>query len=38
VTRVALEVGYSRPSAFSKMFRRAMGRAPMAMLGDDAVS
>lgn len=33
VTSVALEVGYSSPSAFSKMFRRAMGKAPMAMLG-----
>ena len=38
VTRVALEVGYSSPSAFSKMFRRAMGKAPMAMLVDDAAS
>lgn len=28
VTRVALEVGYSSPSAFAKMFRRAMGKAP----------
>ena len=28
VTRVALELGYSGPSAFSKMFRRALGRAP----------
>ena len=32
VTSVALEVGYPSPSAFSKMFRRTMGRAPMAML------
>lgn len=31
VTSVALEVGYSSPSAFAKMFRRAMGKAPMAM-------
>ena len=38
VTSVALEVGYSSPSAFSKMFRRAMGKAPMAMLVDDAAS
>lgn len=37
VTRVALEVGYSSPSAFSKMFRRAMGRAPRAVLMGDAV-
>ena len=28
VTRVALEVGYSSPSAFAKMFRQAMGRPP----------
>jgi AraC-like DNA-binding protein len=32
VTRVALELGYSGPSAFAKMFRRTMGKAPMAML------
>jgi AraC-like DNA-binding protein len=38
VTSVALDVGYSSPSAFAKMFRRAMGRAPMAMLGDGATS
>jgi AraC-like DNA-binding protein len=31
VTRVALEVGYSSPSAFAKMFRRALGRAPREM-------
>jgi AraC-like DNA-binding protein len=31
VTRVALDVGYSSPSAFSKMFRRALGRSPTAM-------
>jgi len=37
VTRVALEVGYSSPGAFSKMFRRAMGKAPMAMLANSAV-
>jgi AraC-like DNA-binding protein len=28
MTHVALELGYSSPSAFSKMFRRALGRAP----------
>lgn len=32
VTRVALEVGYSGPSAFSKMFRRAMGNSPTGLL------
>lgn len=32
VTRVALELGYSGPSAFTKMFRRALGKTPMAML------
>jgi len=32
VTLVALELGYSGPSAFSKMFRRTLGKAPMAML------
>jgi AraC-like DNA-binding protein len=32
VGRVALEVGYSSPGAFSKMFRRLMGRRPTRML------
>jgi AraC-like DNA-binding protein len=31
VTRIALDLGYSGPSAFTKMFRRAMGKAPRAM-------
>jgi AraC-like DNA-binding protein len=31
VTRVALEVGYASPSAFAKMFRRALGRPPRAL-------
>ena len=31
VTRVALELGYSSPSAFSKMFRRTIGRSPAAL-------
>jgi AraC-like DNA-binding protein len=31
LTKVALEVGYSSPSAFGKMFRRILGRAPTAM-------
>jgi AraC-like DNA-binding protein len=35
VTYVALELGYSSPSAFSKMFRRWMGTAPTAMLADE---
>jgi AraC-like DNA-binding protein/quercetin dioxygenase-like cupin family protein len=35
VTYVALELGYSSPSAFSKMFRRWMGTAPAAMLADE---
>jgi AraC-like DNA-binding protein/quercetin dioxygenase-like cupin family protein len=30
VTRVALELGYSGPSAFAKMFRRMLGKAPLA--------
>lgn len=34
VTYVALELGYSGPSAFSKMFRRWMGVAPATMLGE----
>lgn len=32
VTQVALELGYSSPAAFTKMFRRLMGRPPTAML------
>jgi AraC-like DNA-binding protein len=31
VTRVALELGYASPSAFTKMFRRAMGETPSAV-------
>jgi transcriptional regulator GlxA family with amidase domain len=31
VTRVALEVGYSAPGAFAKMFRRLMGKRPTQM-------
>ncbi|MCO7514278.1 helix-turn-helix transcriptional regulator [Pseudomonas guariconensis] len=30
VTRIALDLGYDSPSAFSSMFRRVMGRAPSA--------
>lgn len=33
LTKVALEVGYSSPSAFGKMFRRTLGKAPSAMRG-----
>lgn len=32
VTRVALELGYAGPSAFTKMFRRAVGDTPTALL------
>jgi len=32
VTEVALELGYSSPASFSKMFRRLMGRPPTQML------
>lgn len=32
VTRVALELGYSSPGAFSKMFRRLLGASPRALL------
>jgi AraC-like DNA-binding protein len=35
VTYVALELGYSSPSAFSKMFRRWMGAAPAVMLAEE---
>jgi len=28
VTNVALDLGYQSPSAFTNMFRRALGRAP----------
>ncbi len=31
VTRIALELGYSGPSAFTKMFRRALGKTPSTM-------
>jgi AraC-like DNA-binding protein/quercetin dioxygenase-like cupin family protein len=31
VTHVALELGYASPSAFSRMFRRTLGQAPIAM-------
>jgi AraC-like DNA-binding protein len=30
VTAVAMELGYSSPAAFAKMFRRALGRPPTA--------
>ena len=32
VTQVALELGYAGPSAFTKMFRRAIGDTPSALL------
>jgi transcriptional regulator GlxA family with amidase domain len=31
VTRVALELGYSSPAAFGKMFRRTLGKPPTAV-------
>ena len=36
VTSVALEVGYSTPGAFSKMFRRTLGRRPAHMMSRPA--
>jgi AraC-like DNA-binding protein len=33
VTRVALDLGYGSPSAFSTMFRRTLGVAPRAFIG-----
>lgn len=33
LTRVALDVGYSGPSAFAKMCRRTLGKAPTALRG-----
>lgn len=33
VTQVALELGYSSPAAFTKMFRRLLGGSPRAILG-----
>jgi AraC-like DNA-binding protein len=38
VTRVAVEVGYSSPAAFAKMFRRIMGKAPTEMIVRNAVT
>ncbi|WP_225984503.1 AraC family transcriptional regulator [Noviherbaspirillum aerium] len=35
VTYVAVELGYSSPSAFSKMFRRWMGIAPATLLANE---
>jgi AraC-like DNA-binding protein/mannose-6-phosphate isomerase-like protein (cupin superfamily) len=35
ITKVALELGYASPSAFSKMFRRTLGKTPMALLPKD---
>lgn len=31
LTQIALEVGYSGPSAFAKMFRRTLGKSPSAL-------
>jgi transcriptional regulator GlxA family with amidase domain len=38
VTQVALELGYSSPSAFAKMFRRLIGKAPAAMRASGSVT
>lgn len=38
VTRVAMEIGYSSPGAFAKMFRRALGQAPLDLLKDEPES
>ena len=35
VTRVALDLGYESPSAFSTMFRRSLGIAPRAFIAGD---
>jgi AraC-like DNA-binding protein len=37
VTRVALDLGYGSPSAFSTMFRRSLGIAPRAFIAGDNV-
>jgi AraC-like DNA-binding protein/quercetin dioxygenase-like cupin family protein len=37
VTRVALDLGYESPSAFSTMFRRSLGIAPRAFIAGDNV-
>jgi methylphosphotriester-DNA--protein-cysteine methyltransferase len=36
VTRVAMDLGYDSASAFSTMFRRSLGIAPRAFVGDGA--
>jgi AraC-like DNA-binding protein/mannose-6-phosphate isomerase-like protein (cupin superfamily) len=38
VTRVALDLGYESPSAFSTMFRRSLGIAPRAFISGDPAS
>lgn len=39
ITTVALDLGYDNPSAFTAMFRRALGSSPRAYLaGDEAVA
>lgn len=32
VTRIALDIGYESPAAFSTMFRRILGQAPSVWL------
>jgi AraC-like DNA-binding protein len=38
VTRVALDLGYSSPSAFTAAFRRALGAPPSRYLGENGLS
>ncbi|MCH4564580.1 helix-turn-helix domain-containing protein [Halomonas sp. EGI 63088] len=33
ITAIALELGYDSPSAFSTMFRKALGQPPSAFVG-----
>jgi AraC-like DNA-binding protein len=34
ITSVAIDLGYGSPAAFSAMFRRVMGAAPVSYLAD----
>jgi AraC-like DNA-binding protein len=38
VTTIALDLGYDSPSAFTSMFRRALGRTPSSYFSDGAVA
>ena len=35
VTRIALDLGYDSPGAFSTMFRRVLGRSPSTYLNQE---